>query len=132
MNSSITDAELNKILESHWEGIAFLAYEGYKAEGRGIVFLERKSSADGSLEEQVQMGYAVYDYEAGRPDKESARLITEYDPKWEIVMQYMRDDRSIRTMRLKTAPGARHPWRIWLFDRLMQKNESNGHDSSIF
>ena len=128
MNSSITDTELYKILDSHWEDIAYFAYEGYSAEGRGAVFLERKESARDPLEEKIQMGYAVYDYEAGRPDKESARLIKEYDPKWEIVIQYMQNDGSVRTMRLKTAPGARHPWRIWLFDRLMQKNESEGHD----
>ena len=132
MKSSIPDIDFHKILDNHWEDIACFAYEGYSAEGRGIVFLERKGSEGDPLEEQMKMGYAVYDYKAARPDKESAHLIKEYDPKWEIVIQYMRDDRSIRTMRLKTAPGARHPWRIWLFDRLMQKNESNGHDSSIF
>ena len=128
MNRSLTDTELNQVLDNHWEDIACFAYKRYSAEGRGAVFLERKRSAGDPFEEQIQMGYAVYDYEARRPDKESARLIMEYDPKWEIVIQYMSDDESVRTIRFKTTPGARHPWRIWLFDRLMQKNKSEGHD----
>ena len=128
MKSSIPDIDFHKILDNHWEDIACFAYEGYSTKGRGTVFLEKKGNAGSLLEEQIQMGYAIYDYEAGRPDKDSARLIMEYDPKWEVVIQYMQDDGSVRTMRLITAAGARHPWRIWLFDRMMQKNESERHD----
>jgi len=44
------------------------------------------------------------------------------------VIQYMREDESVQTMRLRTAAGARHPWRIWLFNRLAQKEkESEGN-----
>lgn len=74
------------------------------------------------------MLYAVYDFKAGKPDKEAAILIREYDPEWEVVIQYMREDESVQTMRLQTAAGARYPWRIWLFNRLAQKEkESEGN-----
>ena len=66
------------------------------------------------------MKYVIYDFKVGRPDKDAARLINDYDPSWEMVIQYLREDGSVHTMRIRTAPGASHPWRVWIFDRLSQ------------
>jgi hypothetical protein len=67
------------------------------------------------------MSYVVYDYKAGKPDEDTVRLISGYDPEWEIVIQYVRDDGAIRTQRIRTAPGARHPYRVWHFERMMRE-----------
>jgi hypothetical protein len=66
-------------------------------------------------------GYAVY--EPGRPDADAARMIEEYDPEWEIVFQYLQTDGNVRTVRIRTASGIRHPWRIYLFEQLIQREE---------
>jgi len=63
------------------------------------------------------LGYAVY--ESGKPDAAAARMSEEYGPEWESVFQYLQTDGNARTVRIRTAPGNRHPWRIYLFERLM-------------
>ncbi len=124
MYTTISDEEVQQLLYNRWEDIACFAYEGYHTNGRGVVGLEKKGNEGGPLERQARLLYAVYDFKAGKLDKEAAILIREYDPEWEAVIQYMREDKSVRTMRIRTAPGARHPWRIWLFNRLAQKEKA--------
>ena len=125
MDTTISDEEVQQILDNCWEGLACFAYESYNTNGRGVVGLEKTGIEGGLLGRQSRLLYAVYDFKAGKPDKESAILIREYDPEWEAVIQYMREDESVRTMRIRTAPGARHPWRIWLFNRLAQKEKES-------
>jgi len=97
--------------------VALFAFEQFKSGGRGGgVFFERHGRAEDILQEEVDLGYTVY--EPGCPDPETARMIESYDPAWEIAFQYLRPDNNVRTVRIRTAPGNRHPWRIYLFERL--------------
>ncbi len=73
------------------------------------MFLDRQGLSENILQDQVNLGFAVY--KPGSPDMETARLIDAYDPAWEIVFQYMRQDGDVRAVRVRTAPGNRHPWR---------------------
>jgi hypothetical protein len=123
VSTTISDEEVKEILDAYWEEIACFAYEHYHIKGKGVVGLEKTCKEKGSLDSQVQLLYAIYDYEAGKPDRDAARLIREYDPMWEVVIQYIREDGSVRTMRIRTSPGARHPWRIWIFDKLINEDE---------
>ncbi len=115
---SMADEDFDIILDACWEQIALYAFEQYKESGRGVVFLDRLGEDEEILQDQVDLGYAVY--ESGRPDPEAARMIEEYDPNWEIVFQYLRPDGNVRTARIRTAPGNRHPWRIYLFESLLE------------
>ena len=85
------------------------------------MLFERHGLDEDVLQDQVNLGYTVY--EPGRPEALAARMIEEYDPEWEIVFQYLCADGNVRTARIKTPPGNRHPWRIYLFERLMQEDE---------
>lgn len=116
-----TEDDFDILLKACWEQIALFAFAQYKEAGRGVVTLERHGVENDILHDKVDLGYAVY--EPGRPDADAARMIKEYDPEWEIVFQYLRTDGNVRTVRVRTAPGNRHPWRIYLFERLMQKDE---------
>ena len=116
-----TDEEFDRLLEACWEQIALYAFAQYKEAGRGAVLFERHGLDEDVLNDQVDLGYTVY--EPGRPEALAARMIEEYDPAWEIVLQYLRPDGSVRTARIRTAPGNRHPWRIYLFERLIQEDE---------
>lgn len=118
---SFTDEEFDRLLEACWEQIALYAFAQYKEAGRGAVLFERHGLDEDVLHDQVDLGYAVY--ELGRPEAQAARMIEEYDPEWEIVFQYLRADGNVRTARIRTAPGNRHPWRIYLFERLIQEDE---------
>ena len=125
---SFTDKDFDRLLEACWEQIALYAFAQYKEAGRGAVLFERHGLDEDVLHDQVDLGYAVY--EPGRPEAQAARMIEEYDPAWEIVFQYLRPDSNVRTARIRTAPGNRHPWRIYLFERLMQKG-GNGEGGTL-
>lgn len=116
-----TDEDFDIVLQACWEQIALYAFAQYNDAGRGAVMLERHGLQKDILSDEVDLGYAVY--EPGRPDVHAARMFKEYDPAWEIVFQYLRSDGNVRTVRVRTAPGNRHPWRIYLFDRLLQDDE---------
>lgn len=118
-----TEENFDTLLEACWEQIALFAFAQYKEAGRGVVILERQGREEDILHDQVDLGYAVY--APGRPDADTARMIEAYDPEWEIVFQYLQAEGSVRTLRIRTAPGNRHPWRIYLFERLMQKESGN-------
>jgi len=47
-------------------------------------------------------------------DPALVRMVREYDPDWEFVLQYMREDRNIRQMRLQAGPTALFPRRAWM------------------
>lgn len=116
-----TVEDFDILLEACWEQVALFAFTKYRAAGQGVVALERQGLEDDILHDQVNLGYAVY--EPGRPDADTTRMIEEYDPEWEIVFQYLQVEGSVRTARIRTAPGNRHPWRIYLFEQLMQDEE---------
>ena len=122
---SFTDEDFDRLLEACWEQIALFAFTQYTEAGRGAVLFERHGLDEDVLHDQVNLGYTVY--EPGRPEALAARMIEEYDPEWEIVFQYLRADGNVRTARIRTAPGNRHPWRIYLFERLMQEEQGGGH-----
>ena len=122
---SFTDEDFDRLLEACWEQIALFAFTQYTEAGRGAVLFERQGLDDDVLHDQMDLGYAFY--EPGSPDAQAARMIEEYDPEWEIVFQYLRADGNVRTARIRTAPGNRHPWRIYLFERLMQEEQGGGH-----
>ena len=118
---SFTDEDFDRLLEACWEQIALFAFTQYTEAGRGTVLFERHGLDDDILHDQVDLGYTVY--EPGRPEALAARMIEEYDPEWEIVFQYLRADGNVRTARIKTAPGNRHPWRIYLFEKLSGEDD---------
>ena len=118
---SFTDEDFDRLLEACWEQIALYAFAQYKEAGRGAVMLERHGLQNAILSDEVDLGYAVY--EPGRLDAHAARMIEEYDPAWKIVFQYLRADGNIRTARIKTAAGKRHPWRIYLFEKLSGEHD---------
>jgi len=65
----------------------------------------------------------TYDYQHGKPDPTTAALLAEYDPETEIIIQFADPRGGIRTQRLRTASGARHPKRVWFFEMLRRIND---------
>ncbi|HCC53475.1 MAG TPA: hypothetical protein DEQ20_00900 [Desulfobulbaceae bacterium] len=121
MDTTISDKDFDSILATGWEQIALFAFENHKNNGRGAVCLERLENTGDILADHVDLRYVVY--ETGCPDPDSARLLADYDPSWEIVFQYLRPDHNVRTAKVRTAPGNRHPWRVYLFEKMLQEEE---------
>ena len=122
MSDRISDEIFDQIMNVSWEQIACFAYDGFFAEGRGVVGIEKVSSGAGPEDPAFTLCYILYDYDRQKPDPAAAKLIADYDPNYELVVQYLREDGSVRTARIKTAPGQRHPKRISFFETLMRED----------
>jgi hypothetical protein len=79
MDTTVSDEEVQQILDNYWEDIALFAYDCYHTKGKGVVGLEKAEHGEGASGEQIQLLYAVYDFEVGKPDKDAARLICSHD-----------------------------------------------------
>lgn len=97
-----------RLIMDCWESIAFVAFEGYLKMGRGVVALMRDDVP-------LEQCYAVY--REGEADPRTDRLVAEYDPLWEVLVQYVQPEGSVITLRIRTRPDQRHPWQVWMGDR---------------
>ena len=102
-----------------WETLAFVAYEWYEKMGRLVVGIDQDETDPAG----AKLLAAVYDFEAGKPDPATAKLLSEYDPDTEIVIQFIDKKSRVRTQRLRTAPGTRYPKRVFFFEMLRRVNE---------
>lgn len=105
--------EYVEMVLDQWEWLAFTAYEWFEKMGRLVVGIEEVPGAAGP-----QLLAVIYDYENGKPDDTTAKLLATYDPEYEIIMQFKDLSGQIRTQRLRTAPGRRHPKRVFFFEML--------------
>ena len=125
MSDRISDEIFDQIMNVSWEQIACFAYDGYLTHGRGLVGIEKIYSGADPEDLQFTLCFIIYDYEMQKPDPAAAKLIADYDPNYELVVQYLREDGSVRTACIRTAPGQRHPKRISLFEALMREDLQN-------
>ena len=106
----------------NWNELAFVAYDWYEQMGRLVIGIEEDEEYPGS----ARLLAAVYDYDQGKPDAATAELIASYDPAQEILIQFIDTRGRPRTHRLRAAPGARHPKRVYFFEMLRRVNEEPG------
>ncbi len=102
-----------------WDALAFVAYDWYEKMGRLVVGIEQDETDPG----RARLLAAVYDFQAGKPDSTTAKLLSEYDPNTEIIIQFIDKKSRVRTQRVRTAPGGRHPKRVFFFEMLRRINE---------
>ena len=117
-DTAMSDGMASKALDDYWDQIAFIAYDHFLKIGRGWVFLEQDREADG----EIRIGYAVFNGNEPNFDPALVRMVREYDPDWEFVLQYMREDRTIRHMRLRAGPKLLFPRRAWVIGMLDQND----------
>ncbi|CAG37157.1 hypothetical protein [Desulfotalea psychrophila] len=102
-----------------WDSISYFAYDCYEKVGRVAVGIE----ADPDNPAGARLLAFQYDFQDGKPDKKTAQILEIYDPENEIVIQFMHDDGQVQTLKLRTAPDARHPKRIFFFETLRKLSE---------
>ena len=59
----------------------------------------------------------------GKPDEHAARLLSSYDPAYEIIIQFVDEDGHLRTQRLRTVPAGQHPKKVYFFEMLGRVND---------
>jgi len=103
----------------NWEFLAFTAYDWFEKRGRVVIGIDRdENDANGA-----KLLGVTYDYQHGEPDPTTAALLAKYDPEMEIIIQFTDLRGGLRTQRLRTAPDARHPKRVWFFEMLRRAEE---------
>ena len=96
-----------------WERLALFAYDSYCRKGRGVVCLEPAPDIGIAVAK-----YAIFPAGAALPDANTSQLIETYDPNFEMLLTFLQGNGEVRTLRVRTAPGARAPKRVWFFELL--------------
>lgn len=104
---------------AQWDGLSLFAYEGFAKEGRGAVVIDPRQGDAGIF-------FARRECFAERNDGAVLAILDAYDPDWEIVLYFEDGPGIARAIRVRTAPGSRHPKRVYFFEMLRRLNEEPG------
>ena len=105
---------------AQWEHLVFAAFDWYVKHGRVSVAIE----PDGNDPSGALLSGLCFDERLrGALPPDAQRLLDIYDPDHEIVIQFSGTSGCLRTQRLRTAPGARSPRRVWLFETVRRLEE---------
>ena len=106
-----------EIITSDWGRLSSWAYDQYLVKGRGALYIQKNASSRWSgMEENYR--YIPYDRKGREIEPRIGKIIDDYDPAKEIVVQFIHLDSGIRTIRVSAANRFSRPIRIW-FDRLL-------------
>lgn len=103
----------------NWEHLVFAAFDWYVKHGRVTVAIE----PDGNDASGALLSGLPCEHLRGALAPDAQRLLDIYDPDHEIVIQFSDTSGCLRTQRLRTAPGARSPRRVWLFETARRLEE---------
>lgn len=105
---------------TQWDELVFTAYDWYVKHGRVSVAIEPDGNDPAGA---LLSGHCFDERLRGALPPDAARLLDIYDPDHEIVIQFSDTSGCLRTQRLRTAPGARSPRRVWLFETVRRLEE---------
>ncbi|MDD3619434.1 MAG: hypothetical protein RBR09_08875 [Desulfobulbaceae bacterium] len=97
--------DFNRMLRDCWESIAYVAFDGFQKMGRGVV---------DPLKEDLPLEHCYIVFREGEPDQRTSRLVVEYDPVWEVLVQYVQPEGGPVTLRIRACAGQRNPWQVWI------------------
>lgn len=98
-----------------WDFIAFFAYDGFEASGRGVVGLFEEDQVT-----KVMYGDRRYFDQLGNSG--IIQMLDEYDPEHEFMVHFEAPG-GTQTLRIQTPAGGRHPKRVWFFEMLRRVND---------
>lgn len=108
----IPDELFEQILSEMWDSFAVFSHENFLNSGRGVIFVNLPESAT-SLDE-LELMYVVYDYEADKPDADVAKMLRNYIPQQEMIIQFLQPTGQVRTVRAKAPDEESQPEQLWL------------------
>jgi hypothetical protein len=116
MSLFISDELFDLLIRDFWPDIACHAYDGFVEKGRGVLEIQKTRDAINVEDMKFEFSYTAYDDIAADVDADTAKLIREYAPDVELVVQYQRGDDDTHTLLVKTPPGASYPKLISLLN----------------
>jgi hypothetical protein len=115
MSLFVSDELFNLLVRDFWPDMACQAYDSFAAKGRGVLVIHKIRDAINLEDMKFEFDYTAYDDIAVETDANIARLVREYAPDDEFVVQYQRSENDIHTLLVKTPPGESPPKLICLF-----------------
>jgi len=107
----INDANLKEFINSNWGNISNIAYRNFLKLGRGLIGLKMIiNEADGNREAKMVYGVFKDDSQIGA---DVMKMINDYDPEKEFLIQYMSDTNKATTVCIKSGEN-KTPKQIWV------------------
>lgn len=121
----IPDESAEQLLSEMWDSFAVFSHENFLLSGRGVIGLNLPTEAT-SLDD-VEVMYVVYNEEADELEEGIANILRDYDPKKEMIIQFLQPTGGVRTMRVTAPDGDSEPETLWLrqaFGGALQKDSN--------
>ena len=105
MSLFISDELFNLVVRHLWLDIVSFARGSFVEKGRGVLSIQKTRDAINVEDMKFEYSYTAYDDIAAEVDDNTARLICEYVPEKEHVVQYQRSDDDFHTVLVKIPSG---------------------------
>ena len=107
----IEDANLKEFINSNWGNVCNVAYRNFLKLGRGLIGLQMiVNEKAGNREAKMVYGVFTDDKQIGQT---AYRMIAEYDPEKEFIIQYMSPNNRAITMCIESGEN-KTPQQIWV------------------
>lgn len=110
---TLPDSLLLDVLDLYWDQLAAMAYRGYEEQGRGVVALFPPGELDPRHERLLRATYIVFS-DLSELDPAVQNVIERYGADTEFVLQYLREEGDVRTIRFRAEPPRKTPKEVWL------------------
>ena len=107
----IDDANLKEFINSNWGNVCNIAYRNYLKLGRGLIGLQMTIN-EGAGNREGKMIYGVFKDDS-KIGADAFRMISEYDPENEFIVQYMSGPGTAKTAIIKSGEN-KTPKQIWV------------------
>ena len=109
MSLFVSDELFDLLVRDFWPDIACSAYDSFVEKGRGVLSIFKTRDAINVEDMKFEFSYTAYDDIAADVDDSTARLIREYVPDDELVVQYQRSADDLHTVLVKAPSGENSP-----------------------
>jgi len=107
----IDDANLKEFINSNWGNVCNIAYRNFLKLGRGLIGLKVTVNEEaGNRDAQMVYGIFKDDSQIGA---DVFKMIAEYDPEKEFIIQYMSGPGKAKTVIIKSGEN-KTPKQIWV------------------
>ena len=111
----ISDQRFDSLLKSGWDQVCYVGYGGFMDNGPGVV-------AVAIIEGEFTAMY-THPGEGNLVDASVLKMVNEYDPKTQVIVQYLSQPNRVKTIKLEMGSSKDSPYTIWEKHNILVKSE---------
>ncbi len=112
---TITDQKFESLLKSGWDQVCYVGYGGFMEDGPGVVAV--------AMIEGEFTAMFTHPGEGNLVDASVLKMVNEYDPVTQVVVQYLSQPNRVKTIKLEMGSSKDSPKSIWEKHNIEVKNE---------